>query len=143
MLRMAHRCNLEVTEPCTSTSCAIAPGGRAASLRGRLQLPHGHQPQHVGLQQLVDAVKLRRHELAPLLEAGIHIQLVAGQLGKPQSQPLTLHPIQPQPIHLLLATAHVPALYETRGRDGHLIQLVLHELRSAPSLACSCSAGRL
>ncbi len=37
-------------------------------------------------------------DFPPLLEAGIHIQLVAGQLGKPQSQPLTLHPIQPQPI---------------------------------------------
>lgn len=37
-------------------------------------------------------------DFPPLLEAGIHIQLVAGQLGKPQSLPLTLHPIQPQPI---------------------------------------------
>ena len=37
-------------------------------------------------------------DFPPLLEAGIHIQLVAGQLGKTQSQPLTLHPIQPQPI---------------------------------------------
>ena len=37
-------------------------------------------------------------DFPPLLEAGIHIQLVAGQLGKSRGQPLILHPIQPQPI---------------------------------------------
>ena len=49
-----------------------------------------------------------------------------------QCQALVVSPLL---HHLLLATAHVPALYETHGRDWHLIQLVLHELRSAPSLA--------
>jgi L-asparaginase len=37
-------------------------------------------------------------DFPPLLEAGIHIQLVAGQLGQPQGHTLQLHPIQPQPI---------------------------------------------
>ncbi|MGL4207569.1 MAG: asparaginase [Aeromonadaceae bacterium] len=34
----------------------------------------------------------------PLLDAGIHIQLVAGELAKPNLKPLRLHNIAPQPI---------------------------------------------
>ncbi len=37
----------------------------------------------------------------PLLDAGIRIQLVAGQLGQPQARPLRLHDIRPQPVGVL------------------------------------------
>lgn len=37
-------------------------------------------------------------DFPPLLEAGIHIQLVAGKLGTPSGRPLHLHDIHPQPI---------------------------------------------
>ena len=37
-------------------------------------------------------------DFPPLLDAGIHIQLVAGELGKPTQRPLQRHDIAPQPI---------------------------------------------
>lgn len=48
-----------------------------------------------------------------------------------QCQAVTVSPLLHQ---LLLACAQVPALYDEQGRDGVLIQLILHELRTAPSL---------
>lgn len=48
-----------------------------------------------------------------------------------QCQALVVSPLLHQ---LLLASALVPALYEEQGRDGSVITLALHELRSAPSL---------
>ena len=37
-------------------------------------------------------------DFPPLLEAGIHIELHAGELGQASNRPLQLHSIQPQPI---------------------------------------------
>lgn len=42
--------------------------------------------------------------------------------------------ITPLLHHLLLASAHIPALYDESGRDGALVQLLLHELQLAASL---------
>lgn len=36
--------------------------------------------------------------------------------------------------HLLLASAHIPALYDENGRDGTLAQLLLYELQQAQAL---------
>lgn len=46
-------------------------------------------------------------------------------------QALVVSPLLHQ---LLLSTAEIPALYDEPGRDGHLIQLILHELQAAPTL---------
>jgi|GEM_PF-3664600 len=37
-------------------------------------------------------------------------------------------------LHLLLASAHIPALYNENGRDGALAQRLLYELEQAKAL---------
>lgn len=51
--------------------------------------------------------------------------------GNGQCQALVVSPLL---HHLLLASADVPARYDEQGRDGHLVQLIVHELRKATCL---------
>jgi len=50
--------------------------------------------------------------------------------------------ISPLLHQLLLASAGIAALYDENGRDGAVVQLILHELRTAPTLPLFAPVAR-
>lgn len=61
----------------------------------------------------------------------LYIEPYVAPRASPSCEVLVVAPLL---HHLLLASAHIPALYDENGRDGALAQLLLYELEQAQAL---------
>lgn len=79
----------------------------------------------------VPAGKRHRVRMQGVSTRSVYIEPEAAPRSSAGCEVLSVTPLLHQ---LLLASAGLPALYDEAGRDGALVQLILHELRLAPTL---------
>lgn len=79
----------------------------------------------------IPAAKPHRVRMQGVSTRSLYIEPEAAPRASESCEVLLVTPLLHQ---LLLAAVEIPALYDEEGRDGALMQLILHEVRLAPTM---------